>query len=487
MKVLSRWSVLFACALSPTLAHAATTSPIDPALLDLKIAPGAGAAVQADANLNAAFSELQSSLHVSVGADPRLSNDPFQPLAAPTATREVVGLNADWAAPALGRLSLALSEAFDQSWRGAALGLVDLHQVNTEDRGVSTGLTMQPLRAVELSLSASAAQKNVLDVASIQAAIPEPHSQFSTASENLVAGIKWRPLTGFSLEADGRLETVAAAWRGAPAGTALTGSQVAYTDFQPTVTGVLDLPHGGRLGLSFGHAVAPIDTGVFAAFAAVEDRASAARIGPNREWRYQIHYDQKLAGDMRLSASLLQARIESATELGPVGPDLQAPISVAGGERQEADVSLAAPLTLFGLPSFTLNGAGAWRSSQVRDPFTGELRRASAETPQNATLGLSQSLGGGARWGLEGRFGGDQSLYQMSQVTQINVADSLGGFVEYAPGPLALRLQIDGLYGGERTSTDLYYVGARGVGALDRVDRHTDDGQAVRLILSKAL
>ena len=487
MKPLPRWSVLLACALWPALACAATTSPIDPALLDLKIVPGAGAAVQADANLNAAFSDLQSSLHVTMGADPKLSNDPFQPLAAPTATREVVGLDTAWAAPMLGRLNLSLSDAFDQSWRGAALGLTDLHQINTEDRGVSTGLRMKPLRAVELSLTASVAQRSVLDVASIQAAIPEPHSQFSTTSENLSGGVKWRPLSMFSLEAGGTLETVGAAWRGAPAGTVMTGSRVAYTDFQPRLAGALDLPRGGRLGLTFEHAVAPLDTGAFAAFAAVEDRASAARIGPNREWRYQLHLDQKLAGDLQFSASLLQARIESATELGPAGPDLQAPISVAGGERQEADVSLSAPLTLFGLPAFTLNGMGAWRSSQVRDPFTGELRRASAETPQNAILGLTQWLGHGASWGLEGRFGGDQSLYQMSQVTNVAVADSLGGFVEYAPGPVALRLQIDGLYGGERTSTNFYYAGARSSAALDRIDRHTDDGQAVRLILSKAL
>jgi hypothetical protein len=202
----------------------------------------------------------------------------------------------------------------------------------------------------------------------------------------------------------------------------------------------------------------------------------------------RLSLEQKLAGQLQLSAALTEARIDSATELGPVGPDLQAPISSPGGQRQELDLSLSTPLAALGLPSFTLKGSGAWRDSQVRDPFTREYRRASAESPETATLDLTQAgLAGGAKWGLEGRFGGDQSIYQMSQVTSVSVADSLGGFVEYNPGAFAVRLQVDGLYGGERTATDLYYNTTRAAGYVDRMDHRSEDGQAVKLVLSKAL
>jgi hypothetical protein len=326
----------------------------------------------------------------------------------------------------------------------------------------------------------------VLDVAGglgVQA-----HSALSSASQSARAGLKWRMTSWFSLDAGGRIGKTSVDWRGAPAGGASAGANLAYATFEPSLTGTLTTPDKGSISFSFEHAVSPIDPGAFASFAAVEDRAPTARLTPNREWRYRLSLQQTLAGQLQLSAALTEAHIDSATELGPVGAGLQAPISTGGGERQALDVSLSTPLTAIGLPSLTLKGVGAWRDSQVRDPFTGEWRRASAESPHAATLGLVQATAAGhAHWGLEGRFGGEQSIYQMSQVTTISVADSLGGFIEYEPGAFAVRLQVDGLYGGGRTASDQYYAGPRANSYVDRVDRHTEDGQAVRLILSKAL
>jgi hypothetical protein len=92
-----------------------------------------------------------------------------------------------------------------------------------------------------------------------------------------------------------------------------------------------------------------------------------------------------------------------------------------------------------------------------------------------------------ARWGLVGRFGGAQSLYQMNEVSNVAVGDSLGGFVEYNPGAFNLKLQVDGLYGGDRSYDDLYYVGIRGASLFDHADHRDESGQAVRLTLSKPL
>lgn len=72
-------------------------------------------------------------------------------------------------------------------------------------------------------------------------------------------------------------------------------------------------------------------------------------------------------------------------------------------------------------------------------------------------------------------------------VTAVSVADGVGGFVEYDSGAFAVRLQVDGPFGGERTSTDFYYAGGRAGAGPDRIDHRTDDGQAVRLILNTAL
>jgi hypothetical protein len=488
MRILFRASALVLCVCAP-MSALAQAAAIDPDHLDFQVAPGDGSAVKANADIKGGSPDLESDLQLTLSADPSLpGGDPFRQATAPLASHEGVGFNTSWNALKGVKLDLSFGDRLDQTWRAVSLGLINDHQISVDDHSANVGLSLSPLSAVDLNLTGSADEKTVLDVASGQSLISQPHSQFATTSQSAGAGLKWRLASWFNLEAKGKMEAGDASWRGAPAGAAVTGADLSYAYFEPALIGALKTPGQGDLSLTFERAVSPLDEGAFSTFAAVEDRASDARLGPNREWRYRLNYSQKLAGQVQLSAALTQARIESATELGPVGPDLQAPISVTGGERQEANVSLSTPLSFLGLPSFTLNGAGDWKSSQVRDPFTGELRRASGESPQMATLGLTQFLaGGGASWGLVGHFGGDRSLWQMNQVTNVSVADSLSGFVEYRPGSFALRLQVDGLYGGERNATDLYYEGARTSGFVDRVDHHLDDGQAVRLILSKAL
>ena len=492
MKALLRSSAILlcaplVCALSSAAAFAAQTA--EPYQFDLQVAPGDGDAIKAGADLSAQFPKIETTLRLAVEADPNLLRaDPLVQAAPAGASRESLGLNAAWTAATGARLDLSLTDRLGQTWSPLSLFETSAHQVTTDERSASVGLRLSPLKSVDLSLTGAAAQNTVFDTVVAETSAPEAQSLLSTATQSASAGVKWRLTGWFSLDAQGKMETTNAMWRGAAASGGPTAASLGYAYFEPSVTGILDTPGQGKLGLTFEHAVSPLDAGAFSTFAAVEDRAADARFGPNREWRYRLRFDQKLAGAVKLSAAVTQGHIESATELGPIGPGLQAPVSVAGGERQELNLALSAPLTSFGLPSLTLTGTSDWRDSQVRDPFTGELRRASAEAAQTATVGLVQSLSSlGARWGLEGHFGGDQSLYQMSQVTNVSVADSVGGFIEYGPGPFAVRLQVDGLYGGDRTSTDLYYSGVRGVGYVDRTDHRTDSGQAIRLMLRKAL
>ncbi len=486
MKALLRRSTILLCALCPVAAIAAPAA--DPYQFALQVAPGDGAAIKADADLSAQFPKIETTLRLGVEADPNLlRTDPLALAPAAGASRESLGLNAAWTAVAGAKLDLSLDDRLGQTWSPLSLFETSAHQITTDERSASIGLQLSPLKNLDLNLTGAAAHNTVFDTVVADTVVPQGQSLLSTATQSASAGVKWRLTGWFSLDAQGKMETTNAQWRGALS-SGVAGASLGYAYFEPSVTGAFSTPGQGKLGLTFERAVSPLDAGAFSTFAAAEDRAPDARFGPNREWRYRLSFEQKLAGTVRLSAAVTQARIESATELGPVGAGLQAPISVTGGTRQQLDLALSAPLTSLGLPSLTLTGTGAWRDSQVRDPFTGELRRASAEAPQTATIGLVQSLGGlGARWGLEGHFGGDQSLYQMSQVTNVSVTDSLGGFIEYGPGPFAVRLQIDGLYGGDRTSTDLYYSGVRGASYIDRTDHRTDSGQAVRLVLHKTL
>lgn len=478
--------LLLACAIAPGAAVAAPQAA--PYQFDVQVQPADGAALQAAADLKARFPAVETSLQLGVEADPNLVRpDPLVVAPPASARRESLGLDAAWSQGAAARLALNVIEWLDQSWTPPVLAAIGGHQIDTGDLDARLDLSLSPLHNLDLDLGGATKQRTVLDTSPSQASAPEAQRLFATTTQSVGGGLKWTLTSWFRLDAAGRLEAADAAWRGPSTGGGATGAGLTYAYVEPSLTGAVRLPGRGKLDLSLERAVSPLDPGAFSAFAATEDRAAAARFGPNREWRYRLSLDQTLAS-VRLSAAVIQARIENATELGPVGAGLQAPVSVGGGEREQADFSLRAPLAALGLPSMTLSGSGTWRNSRIRDPFTGEMRRASAESPEVAKLGLVQSLASiRARWGLEGQFGGDQSLYQMSQITRVSVADSLGGFVEYSPGAFALRLQVDGLYGGDRDTTDFVYGGARAGGSVERIDHHVEDGQAVRVMLKKAL
>lgn len=485
---LPRLSMLLALALLPPALPSAAQSVADPAALDLKVTPGDDAALKADASLHAPIVSIDTGLRIALETDPGVVSDPLTPGAPANANHESLGFSAAWAAPSRARLDLSIDDALDQTWAPLSLFSTANHEVDRNKTSAQLGLTVNPLNAIDLSFTGDAAHAATRDSVSDALYAPAP-SLYSTDTQGAAAGLTWRLTSWFTLDAKGRAESTDAEWRGA-GGSGITDARLDYSDLEPSVDGALTLPWSDKLAVSLEHAVSPLDPQAFSSFAAVSDRDPSVRFGPGREWRYRVSLDQSLAG-VQLNAAVTQAQIESATELGPVGDGLQAPVSVYGGQRQEVDVSLKTPLTALGLPSMTLTGVGAWRDSQVRDPFTGELRRASAEVPQTASLGVvHDSEDQRTRWGLEGHFGGDQTLYQMSQVTQVRIADSVDGFIEYTPGPFALRLQVDGLYGGDRDSTDFVFAQPRGLATydpIDRVDSHIAGGQAVRLMLRKTL
>ena len=463
-------------------------APAAPYQFDVAVAPGDDAGLKADADLKAQFPVLQTSLQFALEANPNLvRTDPLALTPPASASRESLGLNAAWVGSSAARLDLQVAEKLDQAWAAPALVTPGGHQVDTDDLSARLDLIVTPLKAIDLTVGGGVNQRSILDTALAQAAAPESQRLFATATQDAHAGLKWRPVSWLRFDAGGKLEMADAEWRGPSTSGGPTGAGLAYAFIEPSVDGAVTLPSKGLLDLSLARAVSPIDAGAFSAYAATEDRASAAHFGPNREWRYRMSLEQRLAM-LKLSAAVTEAHIESATELGPVAAGVQAPVSVTGGERQQLDLNLSAPLAALGLPSLTLTSNGTWRNSRLRDPFTGEMRRASAESPQMARIDLVQSLAGlRARWGLEGQFGGDLDLYQMSQVSHVSVDDSLGGFIEYSPGAFAVRLQVDGLYGGDRQTTDTIYAGSRAAGFIERIDHHVDDGQAVRLVLKKSL
>lgn len=471
------WAML-AGVLAPVPALAALSVSACQPNLNLSSSDGALGAV---ADLCGALAETKINFNVEAGpaATP---DDPLTPPSSAFTSLETVGLDTVWGDPSNARLDLSAGDKLGQVTNLMSPIADTGRQVNTNERNARLVLTLPPWNAFDITLTGTQNERTVSNL-TVNAVSARTETLFDTASQGAEAGLKWTLPDGISLDAVSKLETINAAWRGQTGDAAFS-----YSGFEPSLTAMARTPGGGKLGLTFERGVQPIDSGMFSAFASVSSLAAGARFGPDREWRYRLKLDQPVVGGLNLGATLTAAQLESTTELGPLGAGLQAPLSISGGQRSEADVSFSAPLTLLGLPSFQFKGAGAWRASQIRDPFTGQLRALSGETPQTATLDLIQSLPAHrARWGLEGRFGGGQTVYQMSQITAVSVADSLGGFVEYNPGAFALRLQVDGLYGGDLAYTDTYYTGSRGDNVIDHVDHRSNNSQAVRLILKKSL
>jgi hypothetical protein len=205
---------------------------------------------------------------------------------------------------------------------------------------------------------------------------------------------------------------------------------------------------------------------------------------PDQAWRYQASVSQKL-DQAEVSATITQSRLQAVTDYGPTGTG-EAPMDIGGGARREVEGVISAPLKLFGLSGTTLRARTSWRDSEVRDPFTGQARRASGETPYDAQLSLTQTASD-LRWGVTAQAVGAARIYQMSQIVTRSANTGLGAFVEYDPGPLKVRLNLDNLVGGDRLEQTTYYAGSRAYGQASGVDYTRTSDRVIGLTLTRPL
>src|SRR6202007_2157414 len=110
----------------------------------------------------------------------------------------------------------------------------------------------------------------------------------------------------------------------------------------------------------------------------------------------------------------------------------EARVSIGPGNRQQVDVNLKAPLPPLGFGATSLAGQLSWRRSQVVDPYTGQRRAFSGESPYRAELRLSGAAPVSAlSWSLVASADGPQNLYQMAQVTNLGATAGVGGALTY--------------------------------------------------------
>lgn len=301
------------------------------------------------------------------------------------------------------------------------------------------------------------------------------------ASQRLFAKLAWRPTDRFSLEAGQTAQSFTVGWRGPET---LTSSGAYLT---PNFAVALRPWRRTTWRLDAEQTLTPIQPQQFAAYAQLASAGTGAAPQPDRGWRYGARLQQELGGGARLAAGVSDWRMASVTELGPVGAG-EAPISIGPGDRQQLDVNLTAPLAPLGLTGTTLAGELTLRRSQVLDPFTGERRTFSGESPYRAQVRLSGALPApDLSWSVIARADGPQALHQMSQVTNLGATAGLGGALSYGAGPVTLSLELENLVGGGREVTTYSYTGSRADAALADVIRRNDESRAVRISLKRPL
>jgi hypothetical protein len=301
------------------------------------------------------------------------------------------------------------------------------------------------------------------------------------ASQRLFATLAWRPTDRFSIEAGQAAQSFTVGWRGPETIT----SSGAY--LSPNFAVALRPWRRTTWRFDAEQTLTPIQPQQFAASAQRAGADAGAAPQPDRGWRYGARLEQDLGGGARLAAGVSDWRMASVTELGPVGVG-EAPVSIGPGERQQLNVNLTAPLAPLGLAGTTLAGELTLRRSQVVDPFTGERRAFSGESPYRAQLRLSGALPApDLSWSVVAQADGPQALHQMSQVTNLGATAGLGGAVSYGAGPVTLSLELENLVGGGREVTTYSYSGSRADAALADVIRRNDEARAVRISLKRPL
>jgi hypothetical protein len=388
------------------------------------------------------------------------------------------GVGATWTPLGAARFEIGAQNATRVEFTASdpVFGDAGQHYAQHRTSGASAAATLSPIAPLDLKLGANLSTE-LEQTASIAGSGAETHDQVQTEQRQMSAAVAWKPLSAVSLEAGGRVQTTSLSWS--------AGRAAAFADLDPDARLSLEPWSGGSLQLSLDRNTAPLSQAQFLGYGVGGAEAVLPLVQPSREWRYGAAVTQK-AGPVALSASLVQARVQTFAYVAPSGA-FGARVGMGQGDRREIHAGLAAPLPLFGWTPFTLEAGATWRDSLVQDPLTGVLGRLSGERPYDATLSLSHAVGAGMRWGVTARAAGPQINLGPSEVANLSSTAGLGGFVQYQARPLTLRLSLDNIVGGERAERDTVYTGLRDLNVIDHTSEIRTVDRGIRISLIRPL
>jgi hypothetical protein len=368
------------------------------------------------------------------------------------------GVGATWTPFGAAKVELGAQNATRVEFTASdpVFGDAGQHYAQHRTSGVAASATLTPITPLDLKVGANLSTE-LEQTAAITGSGAETHDQVQTEQRQVSAGLTWKPLSAVSLEAGGRVQATSLVWA--------AGRVAAYADLDPDARLSVKPWSGGTVKLTVDRSTSPLTQAQFLGYGPGGTELSFPEVQPSREWRYGAAVTQK-AGPVDLSASLVQARVQTFAYLAPSGA-LGARVGLGQGDRREVQTRLAAPLPLFGLAPFTLEAQATLRASAVQDPITGILGRLSGDRPYDASLSLSHAIGASMRWGVTAKASGPQVNLGPTEVANLSSTAGLGGFVQYQTRPVTLRLSLDNLVGGERSEHDVIYDGLRDQNLVD--------------------
>jgi hypothetical protein len=336
-----------------------------------------------------------------------------------------------------------------------------------------------PLSGVSLEFGAAGSEEVAKD-STAESRSAEIASIVETQGQEVFANAAWKPLPWISLDAGTRERSTAIAWR------AKNVKSDTVRSMEPHAAMTLDLSSETQVSASLERTPATYNTGAYVAYASTALVNEKVPVKPDYAWQFKTKIKGKI-GPADVTAAYTSSYDGSVTEYDFARSGTQAPVSTPLETKDEANISLSLPLHGLGFTDTSLIGNAEWRESRVRDPLSGEYRRASGEVPAKLTLKLERKLPRQMMlMGLSGEIEDSQVSYQTKQVSEVAANGRIGAYFAYVPGPYELRLAMDGLVGTQGT-TDYVYRESRISREIPSVVEHPAPGPTVKLTLRRPM
>jgi hypothetical protein len=386
-------------------------------------------------------------------------------------------VEADWSALAPLKVNVAASDETAEATAPGPEGIASHgSQTLVSDKHEASASASLPLGDVTLSAAAGTSESGAGDAT--RQGDSEARTHVDTRASDIGATAEWQldPAIGVTLGLKSR--DVAIGWSGTGEG------RRTYSYLLPSAEISAKLWPGADLDLGAEREVSDYGEGTYAALAAMPGTDAPDALAPDHAWTTRATLAQAI-GEVKLEASLSHSTSGTVTEIADTASGA-VPASTPLLAQTESSLTATMPLAVLGLERFSLSADAHLASSRVKDPVTGELRRASGEEPFAAHVTLTHEVSRTVSVGLKAGAKGHTAWYEPDSVSTVSSSADLGAFVTYKPGPFELSLSADGL-SGARMATDNFYASTRADSNIVRSDTRPVDGPSFTLALKKPL